>query len=56
LLDDFSVIPLRDRVVELVPDGDVRTNPDVARGTRRFADALRSVKARPRLVRLPKVA
>jgi hypothetical protein len=54
LLPDFANIPLADRVVELLPDGDVATNPNVARGARRFADALRSVGARPRLVQLPK--
>lgn len=56
LLDDFTAIPLRGRVVELVPDGDVLTNVDVMRGARRFADALRAAGARPRLVRLPEVA
>jgi hypothetical protein len=56
LLADFAAIPLRGRIVELVPDGDVQTNPNVARGVRRFADALREVGARPRLVRLPEVA
>jgi hypothetical protein len=56
LLSDFAVIPLRGRVIELVPDGDVHTNADVLRGARRFADALRVAGARPRLVRLPEVA
>jgi uncharacterized protein DUF3854 len=56
LLADFAAIPLRGRVAELVPDGDVRTNADVMRGARRFAEALRAAGARPRLVRLPEVA
>ena len=37
---DFAAIALRGRRVELVPDGDVRTNPAVARGVARFAEAL----------------
>ena len=40
LLPDFDVIPLRHRVVDLVPDGDVQSNPHVERGATRFADAL----------------
>jgi transcriptional regulator with XRE-family HTH domain len=53
LLDDFDAVPLDGRLVEIVPDGDVATNPHVARAARRFADALRAAGARPRLVRLP---
>lgn len=53
LLSDFDTIPLRGRLVELVPDGDVQTNPHVTRGVRRFADALQAREARVRLVRLP---
>ena len=34
LLADFETIPLHGRVAELVPDGDVRTNADVARVAR----------------------
>jgi hypothetical protein len=53
LLPDFDVIPLRERLVELVPDGDAQTNPNVARGAHRLADALAARGARVRLVRLP---
>jgi hypothetical protein len=53
LLVDFDVIPLRRRIVELVPDGDVVTNPAVRRGTERFAQALEARGAHVRLVRLP---
>jgi Domain of unknown function (DUF3854) len=56
LLEDFAAIPLSGRIVEIVTDGDVHTNPNVARGARRFADALRAVGAQPRLVRLPGAA
>jgi hypothetical protein len=55
LLEDFRHVRLRDRIVELVPDGDVKTNPDVERGARRLADALREAGAQPRLVCLPEV-
>ncbi len=55
LLSDFSALRLTDRVVELAADGDVATNPNVERGVREFADALRSRGARPRLVELPNV-
>jgi hypothetical protein len=54
LLDDFGFIRLKGRVVELVPDSDVRVNPMIAQSARRLADALRTAGARPRLVRLPK--
>jgi hypothetical protein len=53
LLADFDAIPLAGRVVELVPDGDVQTNPDVERGVRRFAAALERRGARVRIVLLP---
>lgn len=53
LLPDFQVIDLRNRVVELVPDGDVATNPHVTRGAERFAEALEGRGAQVRLVRLP---
>jgi putative DNA primase/helicase len=53
LLSDFDVIPLKGRVVELVPDGDVQTNPHVRRGAEGFALALANRGARPRLVTLP---
>jgi len=53
LLPDFAVVTLRGRVIELVPDGDVETNPNVARGAGRLAEALEASGARVRLVRLP---
>jgi hypothetical protein len=53
LLPDFERVPLRGRVVELLPDGDWRTNPHVRRGVERFAEALATRGARPRLVVLP---
>jgi hypothetical protein len=53
LLPDFGYINLKNRVVELVPDSDVQTNPMIARSMREFAGALRAAGARPRLVRLP---
>src|SRR5262249_49854782 len=53
LLPEFEVIPLRGRVVELVPDGDVQTNRNVRRGAEGFALALANHGARPRLVTLP---
>jgi uncharacterized protein DUF3854 len=54
LLDDFGVIPLMGRVIELVPDSDITTNPRIATAMRRLADALRAAGARPRLVRIPR--
>jgi Domain of unknown function (DUF3854) len=56
LLADFDTIPLRGRWIELVPDGDVQTNPNVRRGAIRLADAFRECGAHPRLVRLPALA
>jgi hypothetical protein len=56
LLADFAHLRLQGRTVELVVDGDVHTNPNVARGARRFADALRAAGALPRLVRLTEAA
>jgi hypothetical protein len=53
LLDDFGFIHLAGRVIDLVPDSDVTTNPLIASAMRRLADALRTAGARPRLVRLP---
>jgi hypothetical protein len=55
LLPDFSVMHLAGRIVELVPDGDVQTNPNVAAGIFRFAEALRRRGAKPRLVVLPSI-
>jgi len=53
LLPEFAAVPLRDRVIEVVPDGDFETNPDVNMAVRRFADALRLREARPRRVVVP---
>ncbi len=53
LITDFGHIFLKDRLVELVPDGDVQTNPYIRRGAERFALALQAQGARPRLVVLP---
>ena len=54
LLPDFDLIPMSGRLVELVPDGDVQTNPNVCRGAQRLAAALATRDARPRLVMLPR--
>jgi hypothetical protein len=56
LLPDFDRIPLDGRVVELVPDGDAATNPDVARGAAAFGRALMERSAEVRLVVLPVAA
>lgn len=53
LLPDFDLIAFKDRVVELVPDGDWRANPDVARGAEQLAMALEARGARVRIVALP---
>jgi len=53
LLPDFDFVTLSNRVVELVPDGDVQTNPHVRRGAEDLALALTRRSARPRLVVLP---
>lgn len=53
LLPDFDAIPLAGRLVNLVPDGDVQTNDNVARGVEHFADALDRRGARVRVVLLP---
>jgi uncharacterized protein DUF3854 len=53
LLPDFDLIPLIGRVVELVPDGDIQTNPHVERGARRLGAALETRGARVRIVLLP---
>jgi hypothetical protein len=53
LIPDFDHIFLKGRLVELVPDGDWRTNPDVRRGAERFALALSARGARARFLVLP---
>jgi hypothetical protein len=56
LLEDFADIPLRNRIVDIIPDGDVETNPDVRRGTTRLMEALARRGAEPRAVILPVAA
>jgi hypothetical protein len=56
LLADFDAVPLEGRTVELVPDGDAATNPDVARGAAAFGHALAQRGAHVRLVVLPVAA
>jgi len=53
LLADFDALRLRDRIVELLPDGDYQTNPNVKRAIQRFGAALTMRGARPRVVLLP---
>jgi hypothetical protein len=53
LLPDFDLIALRHRTVDLVPDGDWRTNRNVAQAVERFALALELRGARVRVVVLP---
>jgi hypothetical protein len=53
LLPEFDRLRLRDRIVELVPDADWRTNAAVERGALRFAEALEAGGSRVRLVVLP---
>jgi hypothetical protein len=55
LLPDFDTLRLRDRIIELVPDGDYQTNLDVKRAIQRFGGALLARGARPRVVLLPAV-
>lgn len=54
LIADFDAILLTGRIVELLPDGDVQTNPLVRQGVEQLALALRRRGARPRLVLLPR--
>ena len=53
LLPDFDHLHLRDRIVELVPDGDYQTNLDIKRAVQRLGGALLARGARPRVVLLP---
>jgi len=53
LLADFDDIRLANRIVELLPDGDYQTNPNVKRAVQRFGAALVARGARPRVVLLP---
>jgi hypothetical protein len=54
LLADFDDIRLRDRIVEVVPDGDYQDNPNVRRAITRLGEALAARGARPRAVILPR--
>lgn len=54
LIPDFDAVQLTGRTVELLPDGDVQSNPLVRQAVERFALALRRRGARPRLVLLPR--
>jgi hypothetical protein len=53
LIEDFDAIRLHDRVVEVLPDGDYQTNPNVKRAIQRLGAALAVRGARPRVVLLP---
>jgi hypothetical protein len=53
LLADFDTIPLDGRLVEVVPDGDFRSNTHVARAIRQLGAALTARGTRARVVILP---
>jgi hypothetical protein len=53
LLKDFAALRLRDRIIEILPDGDYNTNEHVQRAVRRLGVALAEAGARPRAVLLP---
>jgi hypothetical protein len=50
---DLDDIGLRRRTVCLLPDGDWRTNPDVARAVHRLGEAIRNRGAEGRLILVP---
>lgn len=54
LLPDFDAIPLRGRVIELLPDSDYQTNPDVERAIRSLGYALAARGAQPGVRLLPR--
>jgi hypothetical protein len=54
LIPDFDTIPLRGRVVELLPDSDYQTNPDVERAIRSLGYALAARGAQPGVRLLPR--
>jgi hypothetical protein len=56
LIEDFNAIRLCGRIVEVLPDGDYKTNPNVARAIQRFGAALTTRGAQPRVVLLPSEA
>lgn len=53
LIEDFTAIRLRGRIVEVLPDGDYKTNTNVQRAIQRLGAALTAQGARPRVVLLP---
>jgi hypothetical protein len=53
LLEDFALMPLRGRVVHVIPDADVKTNVNVQRGALGFCHALERAGARPEVLLLP---
>jgi hypothetical protein len=53
LLPDFDAIRLGGRIVEVLPDADYETNPNVRRAVERLGTALAACGAHPRLVMLP---
>ena len=53
LHSDFACIPLMGRLVELVPDSDWQTHPQVGAAVSALATALAGAGARPRVVVLP---
>ena len=53
LCPDFDNIPLKDRTVNIVPDGDYRKNEDVSKAVLAFAKLLRMRGAVPYLISLP---
>jgi len=53
LLDDFAALRLRGRIIEVLPDGDYKTNPNVQRAVQHLGAALTAHGARPRVVLLP---
>jgi hypothetical protein len=54
LLPDFDAIPLRGRVIELLPDSDYQTNPDVERAIRTLGATLAAHGAHPGVRLLPR--
>ncbi len=54
LLADFDRVRLAGRTVEILPDGDYLTNPNVERSVRRFATMLRARGAKPGVRLLPR--
>jgi hypothetical protein len=54
LLPDFDALRLRGRTVELLPDSDYQTNPDVERAIRSLAHALAPRGAQPGVRLLPR--